>query len=106
MKVSEKTCRVIFLICFNTFTLGLCLIAVGGNDLSSPYKCPPDTFHIDHSCRYVNISTDSVDYIYDNDRYISGLAETISGSTLMLISIIISISFCRCIKVQSTLTNV
>jgi hypothetical protein len=106
MKISEGTFRVLFLICSNTFAFGLCLIAIGGNDLSFPYKCPPDTFHIDHSCRYVNISTDSVDYIYDNDRYISGLAETISGSILMLISIIICISCCRCIKVQPKSMNI
>lgn len=98
MKVSEGTFRVLFLICFNAFVLGLCLIAVGGNDLNSPYKCPSNTLYINHSCRYVNISSDSVDYIYDNDRYTSGLAETISGSILMLISIIICC--CTCIKVQ------
>lgn len=112
MTLSYGACYAIHVVCILFFVTGLNLIAVGGTEFTFPYKCPTDTFFLYHYCRYINLT--STDYIYDNNRYTSGLIEIIIGSVLLATSIIVPIginwNICRnrCMKVQPkpTLTNV
>jgi hypothetical protein len=104
MTLSDRACVTIHVICIFFFIIGLNLIAIGGTELTFPYKCPSDTFFLYHYCRYINLT--STDYVYDNNRYTAGLIETIIGSILLAISIIVPIkinwNICRnrCMKVK------